>query len=243
MATLLAIVQNAVREIGGIAVPSAVVTSTDRTILRLLALANREGRDLTRINDWTALQRLHTFSTVASQEEYSLPSDFDRLMPDTEWDRSNYRPMVGALTAQEWEIIKSGLVGSGIVGKRYRIVRSASSTSRTIRIDPTPSAAETLAFWYVSRNWCQDSEGNGQEAWAADDDTFLLEDDLMQLGIIIRWKRAVGLEFASEAREHADMLATLMSNERPARTLSMAPSTGNTRLLDVDNIPETGFGA
>ena len=88
--TLLSLMQDVVDELG-LPQPAAIVTSTDTTVRRLLAMSNREGRDLVREHDWTVLQILHTFTTVASQEEYSLPSDYSRLIRDTEWDRAQMR--------------------------------------------------------------------------------------------------------------------------------------------------------
>lgn len=240
MATLLAIITDAVDQIGNIARPSAVYTNTDETIVRMLALSNREGRDLSRAANWTILQKLHTFSTVASTAEYNLPSDFDRLLPDTEWNRSTYRPIAGPLGPEPWQAIKSGLIGSGVVGQRYRIYKSDSSTSRTFRLDPTPSAVETIAFEYISTNWCASSGGTAQSAWAADTDVNILDRDLLTLGLIVRFKRAVGLEYASEADEYAQIFARTKAQDRPSPTISMVPRPG-IRLLDASNVPETGL--
>lgn len=245
MATLLQIVDDAVDEIGNIARPSVVYASTDRTVQRMLALSNREGRDLMRSNPWTVLQRIHTFTTVASQSEYDLPADFDRLISGTEWNRSAYQRIGGPLTPQQWQVIKSGLIGTGSIGKRYRIYRSATSATRKFQVDPTPTSddeGETLAFEYVSAYWCASSGGTAQAAWAADDDTSLLDDDLMRLGLIVRFKRSIGLDFASEADEYAQILMRAKSQDRPARTLSMVPRP-DLRLISPLNLPETGLGS
>lgn len=241
MATLLAIIVDAVSQIGNIAIPTAVYSNTDETVVRMLALSNREGRDLARAANWTILQKLYTFPTVASTAEYALPSDFDRLLPDTEWNRSTYQPIMGPLGPEQWQVLKSGLIGSGVVGQRYRIYKSESTNSRTFRIDPTPSAVETLAFEYISTNWCASSGGTGQSAWAADTDVNILDRDLLTLGLIVRFKRAVGLEYASEADEYAQIFARTKAQDRPSPTISMIPRPG-VRLLDVSNVPEMGFG-
>lgn len=240
MAILLAIVTDAINQIGNIAIPTAVYSNTDETIVRMLALSNREGRDLSRAANWTILQKLHTFSTVASTAEYNLPSDFDRLLPDTEWNRSTYQPIRGPLGPEQWQTIKSGLIGSGVVGQRYRIYKSDSSVSRTFRLDPTPSSVETVAFEYISTNWCASSGGTGQSAWAADTDVNILDYDLLTLGLVVRFKRAVGLEYASEADEYAQIFSRTKAQDRPAPTLSMVPRTA-VRLLDVANVPEAGL--
>lgn len=243
-ATLLTIVSDAVRELGNIAVPSVVIAATDPTVLRMLALSNREGRDLARAAKWTVLQRLHTFTTTDGEDEYALPDDYDRLLPGTEWDRTDSRPLIGPLSPEQWEAIQSGSLGSSVIGTQYRIVRTASTYTRTIRIEPTPdsaSAGATLAFWYQSNYWCRANGGTVQGEWAADNDVSLLDRDLMTLGLIVRFKRAVGLEYASEASEYDQIFSRTVAQDRPAPTLSMTPSMG-VRLLGVGNLPESGFG-
>lgn len=66
--TLLVMVQDVVNEIGSIAAPSTVIGNTDSTVKQLLALANREVRELaarTSNNEgWPALRKEHMFSTT-----------------------------------------------------------------------------------------------------------------------------------------------------------------------------------
>lgn len=241
MASLLTIVKDAAREIG-LPSPSAVIGSTDPTVRRLLAMSDREGRSLAEEADWTVLQRLHTFDTVDGTDEYSLPDDYSRLLRDSEWDREEKRPLIGPLSAQQWQSIKSGSLGSGVAFRRYRILRSASSTSRTFRVDPTPSTTgETLAFEYISDQWCSDSGGSTlQSEWNDDTDESLLDRDLMTLGLIVRFKRSIGLDYASEADEYAQMLSRKKGQDRPSPTLNLAHQS-RVRLIGPANAPETGI--
>ena len=229
----------------GIARPTSVFSSSDRANQRLFTMSVQEGVDLMETVDWTMLQRLHTFTTTTDTAEYTLPADYDRLIQSTEWDRSRYEPLIGPLSPQRWQAIKSGLIGSGVVGRRYRIYRSESTATRTFRLDPTPTssdAGETLAFEYISSYWCATSGGTAQATWAADTDYTLLPDRLHMLGTVVRFKRALGLDFASEADEHANLLGRKSGQDRPAPTLSMAPSP-RIRLIGPENLPETGLGS
>lgn len=242
MGTLLEIVQGACDEIG-VTSPTIVVGSTDQTIRTLLSMSNREGREIARAAAWTVLQRTYTFTTVNGQAEYDLPSDYSRLIYDTEWDRSQRRPLIGPVSPQRWQELKSGLLGSGLAGKRYRIERASSGTGRKIYVDPTPgTSGETLAFEYISDQWCVNAAGNTlANAWAADTDIALVNQDLMTLGLIVRFKRSKGFAFGSEADEYAQMFATLVGQDRPAPSLNLAARRG-LHLLDYCNVPETGYG-
>lgn len=241
--TLLQIVQNAADEIG-VTRPTAVYSSTDEQIRGLLQMSNRSGRSLAKAADWTVLQRLHTLTTVNGTAEYSLPDDFDRVIRDTEWDRAERRPLFGAASPQLWQEIKSSLVGSGIVGRRYRIYRSTTTTSRKIFVDPTPSVnGDTLTFEYISANWLSNAAGSSTyNAWQADTDIALLDGDLLTVDLIARYKRSKGFDFASEADEVAQMVETLKAQDRPAKTLHISQPTG-VSLIGPRNAPDTGYGA
>lgn len=234
--TPLAILIDACVEIG-LVQPTAVVSSTDTNIIRLLAMLNREGRDLGKARDWTVLIRTHSFTTVTDQDEYDLPSDYDHLINDTEWDRAGLRPMQGPLSPRDWESIQSGSPAGVGTGRRYRLVRSASSTTRKIVISPTPDVDDDeLAFEYVSNAWCTASNGTTlKTAFTLDTDLALLDQDLLTLGTIVRFKRSVGLDYSSEADEYNAMLNREKSRDRPARTLSMAGGNSGVRLLDELN--------
>lgn len=226
----------------GIPVPSSVVGSTNKAATRILRMSEREGKFLAREHDWTILTRLHTFTTVISQAEYALPSDYGHLLRDTEWDRTEARPLFGPLTPQQWQAIKSGLVGSGIVNRHFRIMRSASSPARKVHVDPTPTVAgDTLAFEYVSKHWCADSGlSTPADRWAADTDVPLVDYDLLVLGTIVRFKRSVGLDYASEADEYAQLSAMYKGQDRPSPNVNLAQQS-NLRLLNWTNLPETGI--
>lgn len=239
--TLLTLVQEICDEIG-VQQPTAVISNTNQTIRQILQMAQREGRNLVKSANWTILQRLHTFTTDGS-EEYALPADYSRLLDQTDWDRSENRPLVGPVNPQDWQEIKSGLLGTGLAFVRYRIYRASGSAVRKIYVDPADSSGAQVAFEYISSYWCTDSGGTAQAAWAADDDLLLLDEDVYKLGVIVRFKRAKGLDFASEADEYQLILDREKGQDRPAKTLNMAGSRSRVRLLTPWNSPETGLGS
>lgn len=242
--TPLQILIDACAEIG-LVQPTVVASSTDTNIIRLLAMLNREGRDLARARDWTVLTRTHSFTTVTDQDEYDLPSDYDHLINDTEWDREGLMPLQGPLNPRDWETIQSGGPAGTGTGRRYRLVRSASSTTRKIVISPTPDVDDDeLAFEYVSNGWCTASNGTTlKTAFTVDTDLALLNQDLLTLGTIVRFKRSVGLDYSSEADEYNQALNREKSRDRPSRTLSMAGGGFGIRLLDESNFNPSGLGS
>jgi len=99
LSTLLEIGNRAADELS-IAHQSAYVGSVVPDARTLLACANTAGRDLMRAHDWGALQTLGTIATANGTASYPLAVDFDRMISDTGWDRSNDWMMVGPDTPQ-----------------------------------------------------------------------------------------------------------------------------------------------
>lgn len=242
-ATLLQIIQDASDECGVSPRPDSVINNTDEGVRRLLQMSNREGRELTKAADWTVLQRLHTITTVVSDGEYDLPDDYSRLLRETEWDRTSQRPMEGPVNPTHWQALKSSNFGSGVVDKKFRIFRASTGTGRSVFIHPVPSTAgETLVFEYVSSHWCVSSGGTTADTWEADTDTSILDRDLMTLGLIVRFKRSIGLDFTSEAQEYEDIFMREKGQDRPSPAVSLNRRLG-LRLIGADNVPDGGFGA
>ncbi len=52
-------------------------------------------------------------SLTFTQLKYAMPSDFDRLIDRTDWDKSQHWEMLGPETAQQWQWLKSGFISSG----------------------------------------------------------------------------------------------------------------------------------
>jgi hypothetical protein len=83
--TLLTICQN-IADASPVDKPTLIVGSTDGTARLLLSCAQNAGKYLARRKGkqhWLELVNEYTFSTVADQEDYDLPSDFYDLEDQT----------------------------------------------------------------------------------------------------------------------------------------------------------------
>lgn len=237
--TLLSSCQDVARSIG-LVVPSTIVTNTsDETAVRLLAAAKKEGKALAKHGlGWTILQKEYTFTTSASVASYSMPSDFERFINQTQWDRANNWELRGPMTPQGWQRIKSGIVTTG-PRRRFRI--KASSQAKLLFIDPTPSeAGDTIAFEYLSNQWCQSSSGSAQSDWAADDDVIILDEHVFELGLEWRVRRAFGFPYAEEMLEYKKQLDKVYAADGGAQAVYL--DAENDPIIGDVNMPEAGFG-
>src|SRR5262245_4873742 len=133
LSTLLEIGNRASDELS-LAQQSAYVGGIAPDARTLLACANAAGRDLMRAHEWGALQALGTITTADGTATYPLASDFDRMISDTGWDRTNDWMMVGPDSPQiNRTLNESGVTQTG-VRKRFRL------QGTNVVIFPTPAA-------------------------------------------------------------------------------------------------------
>ena len=246
--TLLSIVTNISNEIG-FGAPASVIGSSDATAIQMLALSNKGGKQLAKrgkgIGGWAVLTTEHTFTTTASTAEYALPSDFDWLIADTLWDRTNFFKLRGPVSPQEWQQIKSGVLASSTgPRRRVRIKPSAATEPATsvkaFFVEPTPATTgDTLVFEYMSKSWCEAAGGTNQVAWAADTDVGILDEYLLELDLKWRFKKEKGVEFGDDKKEFELELSQALARDGGAKVLSMG---GPSELFLTGNIPEAGFG-
>lgn len=194
--TLLSIIQDVADEVG-INRPTEVVTSNDNNMTQLLSIANREGKALASRYRWQRMLAEATFTQVAAADQGLINSaivtagDFDYIMDDTMWNRTTSLPVLGSLNPVDWQTLQAFPVTGPY--QQYKIEQGK------IFFDPAgANATDTIAFHYKTTSWCEDDGGSGQARWAADNDKGRLNEELMTLGIIWRWRKRKGLEYAED---------------------------------------------
>lgn len=229
--TLLSIVQNAAIDLSQ-PVPEAVISVTDPAVMLMLRCAQEEGRSLAGRHAWQALTTEFTFVTVAADAQTSsIPTDFDRMIVETMFNRDQNRRVWGPLDASEWQAYKATLVTR--VDPAFRI------RGDTILITPTPSANETVAYEYISSNWCENSARTiGQTTWQDDTDVALLNESAMTLGVVWRWRKAKGLDFSAAERDYERMVVDLILRDGSRPRLSCGP-VSRERIPVAPQVPDT----
>jgi hypothetical protein len=218
--SLLTIVQ-AAADIIGLPRLSAVVGSIDPNARALLQFANMEGADLASEWDWERLRKVQTFAATAAMiQPGALPPDFDRMVPDTFFNRGNGRPVYGPVSSRHWNAHNAHL--ATIVYDAYRI------EGGNIELIPTPVAGVTYAFEYVSANWCSNSDGSAEyNEWQADTDLPLLDARIVLFGVIWRFKQAKGLDYAEDMRNYERAKIKAMASDGSKGTVYLARGIDN----------------
>ena len=166
--------------------------------------------------------------------KYSMPSDYDRQIDNTHWDKSKHWIMLGPESAQQWEWLISGYISTG-PRIRYRIF------GNYFQIWPAIGTADVLGFEYVSNAWASSSLGVAQTTMTADADTCIFPDVLMVLGLKNKYFQVKGLGPIYQ-EDYDKQLAIAKSNDAGSATLSFAPRPTEV-LIGWANIPDSTYGS
>src|SRR5262245_1540469 len=100
---------------------TGLVASNSPQDRQMLGLLHAAGGDLLRDHDWSNLYATASIVLATASVSYSLPTDFERLVADTGWDRTNQFPTTGNIPIQRHQYWLSSLVTAPLTRKEYRL--------------------------------------------------------------------------------------------------------------------------
>lgn len=226
--TVLDIIREACRRIG-ISVPASAVSSTDLQVQQLLALLNEEGQELAARYPWQRLTSEATFTTVSTQSQGDLDggilpcaANLAYIVNDTIWNRSTRLPICGPLNSKSWSYARAMTYTAPT--SEYRIL------GNQLVLNPPPAAGDTAAFEYVTRNWLQSADGTIQrDSIVADDDSPVLDWQLIMLGLMWRWRAAKGLNYSESFMTYERRVADATARDGTKPVLSLNGNSAERR--------------
>jgi hypothetical protein len=211
--TLLSVVQD-VCEVVGVLQPTSVFTNitNNRTMQEMLALANEMAQRITYDcgHDWTRLRAIQVFTGDGVKTSFALPANYKRmLLTANVWrSTSTLQPMRFIPDTDEW------------INRRSQAWYSAwgewTMLGGQMQIAPVMGAGVTATFAYLDRNCVTLTSSGTASAFAADTDTFVLDERLLKLGMIWQWKANKGSPYQEDLGSYGDALAIAMGHDVPA---------------------------
>lgn len=237
MTSILTIAQDACDELS-LATPSTLIDNdVDDTARKMLRMITRTCRQLAARYDWQSLRREHTFTTVATADQAAsvpIPTDFLRFVPDSMFNRDKTWRVVGPLSGAEWQAHQATLT--------TRVFPSYSMRGGTILMAPTPAAGETVAYEYITKYIGTDTTGvTDRTSFTVDTDLVTLDDELVMLGVIWRYRKAEGQDYAEEFREYELRINDLIKIQEGRKLYDMS-SGGPERVPMAPRVPDTLTG-
>jgi len=200
----------------------------------MLRAITRTCRQLATRFDWQKLRAEHTFTTAAAAAQTAstpLPTDFLRFVPDSMYNRTTRFRVTGPLTPDEWQGHQAALV--------TRVYDAFTLRGNIFLMAPTPAAGETIAYEYITKNIGTDTTlATARSAFTVDTDVPYLDDELITLGVIWRYRKAEGQDYSEEYREFELRLNDLIKMDGGRRMVDMGGGSHD-RIPVPPRVPDT----
>lgn len=214
MTTLISLTTRALNGVGSLVIPNSLFGNEDDFAKQLISFAIDIGEELTRDHDFQERLKIHTVATVAGTDNYALPDDYDRLVSETAWDSTINRRMSGNTTSRQWAAITNSPIQTSIT-HWWRL------RNNRIYITPTPTSVWSFNIEYWSKYYCANYAGTEQAQWLADNDTWLLPDDLFVAGMKFYVKRENQLPFSDAEAAYNAIIARRENVNVPSAVIDL----------------------
>lgn len=195
--------------------PASIAGNTNPDAQTYLRIVNKVGKKLMKIYPWNILRKENTFTAPGTETlvaAASMPSDFDRFIPESFWDRSTSVLLSGPISAQEW----AGLKASSYTGDNPKFTYRGG----IILAIPTVSSGDSMAFEYISSKYLTDAAGaTPKVAFTVDTDVALLDEELIALAATYDWMVSEGLPAQGAFADFKNYFDMLQENEHASENI------------------------
>lgn len=192
--------------------PAAVVSSQEEMEVEITALAQEAAIDIAKANEWQALTQLATI-TGTGDESYALPADYSRMVQAMGVSSPSWPDwwFTQATSLDQWQEIKTRNFNLEpgwwmILGGQFQTL-------------PVLSDGNVANFYYITKDVFTDANGNPKAEITRDDDQFRLDERLLTLALIWRWKQMKQMDYAEDMRSYEIALSQEMANDKGSRVI------------------------
>lgn len=170
-------------------VPSSVFSSTDAFAAELALAANETAEAILKGYEWQTLKTLATFTGDGVTQAFNMPSDYARMLKKGKvhslaWQNAAF---VQARDEDDWLYTKD----IGIVGTPGKWI----ILSGQFQVFPAMPVGETARFYYISNKIIA---GKTKPTFTADSDSLFVDERLLRLGIVWRWRSNKRMEYSED---------------------------------------------
>lgn len=193
--------------------PASVFASEDEICVEIASLANEAATDIAKANDWQALIEYHEITGNGVAVEFPFPDDYDRMVQATEiYDPNNWCWGYQHINDYgQWTLLAAQ--GFTITPGGWTIRKNK------FHFYPAPSSGAVATFPYISNLWATSAGGTAKGLFDRDDDLFVLDDRLLTLALIWRWKSMKGMDYQEDIKNSDIALSQAMTRDKGARVI------------------------
>lgn len=225
----------------GLLPSNSPVNDTDESFVQMVGLLNSAGQELIDYFPWQELVKVFSLTTSSADTgTYPLPDDFNYMIDQTGWDRTNRVAIGGPLSAQDWTYLEGRDLVSQSIYASFRLADSKFD----LYPQPPPDGLE-ITFEYIGRNWLAEqgqTEAN-RDSVGAGSDICILDPLLVIKFLKVKFLEAKGFDPSSARLEFENIFNSRTGKDTGASILSASNnSRGFPYLHPYYNTADTGYG-
>jgi len=225
----------------GLAPSNDPYSSEDTDMLQLGYLLTIAGQELLLLYPWRDMVQSHQIQTQSSDTgDYPLPDDFNYMINQTGWERSENVPLIGPLSAQDWTY----LLGRDLVNTT--IYASFRLQDNLFRIFPQPPPdGLDINFEYISTAWVTDQQDSGAplDAPGKSSDIVQFNKILISRYLKVKFLEAKGRDTTKAQDDFNQMFDQLTGWDKGAEIINAGGLGRQYPYLNAyRNVGDTGFG-
>lgn len=212
--TVLQVIRDASTKLG-FALPEVVFSETTRTAVELQEAINEAAQGVIDDFDWQALKTIATVTGNGSATDFALPANYARMLKKAQfWPSEEPTVPVEFITdSDRWLALET----SGMT----TVTRRATIYGNRLHVKPIVANLATVQFFYI-KNEIVVAEGGTEPTKAtftADSDTFYLNERVLKLSFIWRWKAAKGRPYAEDRLAYEAVLDSKAGTDKGSHVL------------------------
>lgn len=197
MASILAICQEAA-DLAAVKRPEDLFNAASQQDCIFLSVAKSALDSLLRYGDWQELTKEGVLRTSGHRTQYLLEEvapDFYSLLNNTIYVKNGAEKVIGAITPEDWA--KEKCFHEAASGIKFKIQNGM------IKFLAPPPEGIKIIFQYRSDMVCYDAKSlNEKSTITKNDDIPVFDKYLVKLGILWRWLKRNGMDYAEEYAEY-----------------------------------------
>lgn len=194
--------------------PATIFSAQEQTVVEVADLVTEVATDIMKSHDWQALTKVDTITGDGTASAFPLPDDYDRmcLAQGVQDGLSWFFNYTQSPDMDTWIALQDGYFQQLSPGW-WMILE------QQFQFAPAPPSGAVAKYPYISRNFARSPAGVPQAAFTADADTFVLDERLLTLGLIWKWRAQKRLEYAEDMQTYEIALSQAQARDPGSRVI------------------------
>ena len=195
--------------------PQTFFTAQGNFEMEMVTLLNDVALEISRAHDWRDLTKIHTLIGDGTTTSFAKPDDYDRMVIASHVSDGNswFWNYELCPDLDTWIAIQNGYYLGAVPPGWWMLLDG------DFQFAPAPEANARAIFPYVSRHYARAQNGTPKAEFTADTDTFVLDEELLTLGLKWKWRESKHLDATGDQADFEKRFSEASARDPGARVI------------------------